>query len=92
MSYITLLDPGGEKPLNLNLCGPQFLLSMSSYIAGDLESSYARCCALGANWARVSEECSNFPAPVPGESTEHQPICITTASICCLRYYRCLYS
>ncbi|XP_076037180.1 uncharacterized protein LOC143022668 isoform X11 [Oratosquilla oratoria] len=55
---------------------------------GDLEPTFARCCALGANWARELLVCSAFPAPVPAISSEHQAICITAANVCCTRFYR----
>uniref|UniRef100_A0A6A7G299 Fibrillin-2-like isoform X4 n=2 Tax=Hirondellea gigas TaxID=1518452 RepID=A0A6A7G299_9CRUS len=55
---------------------------------GDVEATLARCCVLGANWAREDEACAAFPTPVRGEPSEHQSICLTAAAICCLRFYR----
>lgn len=63
------------------------LLAVAS-AAGDLEPTFGRCCAFGANWARESQQCATFPIPVAGVPSEHQSICITAAGICCLRYYR----
>lgn len=57
-------------------------------LLGDLEPTFGRCCAFGANWARESKVCSAFPLPVAGVPSEHQSICVTAAGICCLRYYR----
>lgn len=57
-------------------------------LLGDLEPTFGRCCAFGANWARESQQCATFPIPVAGVPSEHQSICITAAGICCLRYYR----
>ncbi|XP_047735451.1 fibrillin-1 isoform X4 [Hyalella azteca] len=57
-------------------------------VSGDVESTLARCCALGANWARDDKTCAEFPTPVTGEPSEHQSICLTAAAICCLRLYR----
>ncbi|KAF2347009.1 hypothetical protein FHG87_022234 [Trinorchestia longiramus] len=57
-------------------------------VRGDVEATLARCCALGSNWAREEHACASFPTPVSGEASEHQSICLTAASICCLRLYR----
>ncbi|XP_071519923.1 uncharacterized protein [Panulirus ornatus] len=55
---------------------------------GDLEQTFGRCCTYGVNWARESQQCSSFPAPVTGIPSEQQSICFNIASICCLRYFR----
>ncbi|XP_042211836.1 fibrillin-2-like isoform X3 [Homarus americanus] len=64
------------------------LLLLFTATAGDLEPTFGKCCAYGANWAREAQQCSSFPAPVTGIPSEHQSVCITTAGICCLRYFR----
>ncbi|KAK7076370.1 Calcium ion binding, partial [Halocaridina rubra] len=64
------------------------LLIGFTLVEGDLEPTFGRCCGFGVNWAREKKQCSTFPAPVAGIPSEHQSICITSASICCLRLYR----
>ncbi|KAL7646898.1 UNVERIFIED_CONTAM: hypothetical protein RMT77_002155 [Armadillidium vulgare] len=64
------------------------LITVGKLAESDLEPTFARCCALGANWGREGQNCLKFPAPVPEEPSEHQSLCITAASICCLRFYR----
>ncbi|CAL4065446.1 unnamed protein product, partial [Meganyctiphanes norvegica] len=55
---------------------------------GDLEAVLGRCCLLGNNWARQKRLCATFPGPVPDLAAEQQSVCLTSASVCCLRYYR----
>ncbi|XP_069955422.1 fibrillin-2 isoform X5 [Cherax quadricarinatus] len=78
-----------KRPLRVRLgVYTALLLLLFTATAGDLEPTFGRCCAYGANWAREAQQCSTFPAPVSGIPSEHQSICITAAGICCLRYFR----
>lgn len=65
------------------------ILLMLATAAGDLAPTFGQCCAYGAGWARESQLCSIIPPSISAAiPPEHQSICITTAAICCLRYFR----
>ncbi|KAK4307648.1 hypothetical protein Pmani_020604 [Petrolisthes manimaculis] len=75
------------KKRQLSALTPILLLLIPNAV-GDLEPILGRCCAFGGNWAREDQPCASFPAPVIGVPSEHQSVCITAASICCIRYFR----
>ncbi|KAG0712253.1 Fibrillin-3 [Chionoecetes opilio] len=78
------MDFTGKQRLDVLM----FFSMLLATAAGDLEPTFGQCCAFGANWARESQQCSTFPAIVAAIPPEHQSICITTAAICCLRFFR----
>ncbi|KAG1686124.1 Fibulin-1 [Nymphon striatum] len=54
----------------------------------EYENMLERCCKIGSDWSNTHNTCNGYNAPVSGIPVEHQAICLSTVSICCVRLSR----
>ncbi|KAG1677538.1 Fibulin-2 [Nymphon striatum] len=58
------------------------------YEMSEYENMLERCCKIGSDWSNTHNTCNGYNAPVSGIPVEHQAICLSTVSICCVRLSR----